>query len=132
MNNRRWQQRFENFTQAYQKLVMVVEYNNSQPNEIAKLALILAFRFNFELVLKILSDYMTEEGLEVSSPKSLLQQALKSNYLSNGEIWMKALKQRNPIMLSYDALVMEETATFIIDDFYPAVKDWYLAFSERQ
>lgn len=49
-NRRRWQLCFENFTSAYRKLAMVVENNNLQSNEIAKLALILAFRFSFELV----------------------------------------------------------------------------------
>lgn len=58
--------------------------------------------------MKTLSDYMIEEGLEVSCPKSLLQQALQANYITNGKVWMEALKKRNNIMLNYDALVMDE------------------------
>ncbi|BBB90017.1 MAG TPA: nucleotidyltransferase substrate binding protein [Methylomusa anaerophila] len=133
MNNpMRWKQRFENFTNAYQKLIMVVEYKNLKSDEIAKMALIQAFEFTFELVWKTLKDYMEEEGFEVNSPKAVLRQAYQANYISNGDVWMEALKKRNNTVHNYDASLMEETVNFIIDDFYPALKEWYLAFSERR
>lgn len=133
MNNpMRWKQRFENFTNAYQKLTMVIEHKNLKSDEIAKMALIQAFEFTFELAWKTLKDYLEEEGFEVASPKAVLRQAYQANYISNGDTWMEALKKRNNTVHNYDSLLMEETIDFIINGFYPLLTEWYLAFLERR
>ena len=133
MNNpNRWRQRFDNFTKAYQKLVMVAEKEALREDEIAKMALIQAFEFTFELAWKTLKDYMEEEGFELSSPKSVIRQAFQAKYISNGQVWMEALKKRNNTVHNYDALIMDETVVFIVEEFYPALRDWYLSFTERR
>lgn len=131
-NPDRWKQRFENFGRAYEKFVMVVEHAAMHKDEITKMALIQAFEFTFELAWKTLKDYMEEEGFELNSPKSVIRQAFQSKYIVDGEVWMEALKKRNNTVHNYDSLIIDETVTFIVEDFYPAVTSWYLAFSERQ
>lgn len=131
-NPNRWKQRFDNFTKAYYKLVMVAELNVLRDDEIAKMALVQAFEFTFELAWKTLKDFMEEEGFELNSPKSVIRQAFQSRYIANGEVWMEALKKRNNTVHNYDSLIMDETVNFIVEEFYPAVRQWYSEFSERQ
>jgi nucleotidyltransferase substrate binding protein (TIGR01987 family) len=131
-NPNRWKQRFDNFTKAYYKLVMVAEHNDLRNDEIAKMALIQAFEFTFELAWKTLKDFMEEEGFELNSPKSVIRQAFQSRYITNGEVWMEALKKRNNTVHNYDSLIMDETVNFIVEEFYPVLRQWYSAFSERQ
>ena len=131
-NPDRWKQRFDNFVKAYAKLVMVVEHEGLKTDEIAKMALIQAFEFTFELAWKTLKDFMEEEGFELNSPKSVIRQAFQASYITNGEVWMEALKKRNHTVHNYDSLIMDETVTFIVEEFYPVVREWGAAFTERQ
>ena len=131
-NPNRWKQRFENFEKAYLKLEMVIEHAALHEDDIVKMALIQAFEFTFELAWKTLKDYMEEEGFELSSPKSVIRQAFQSKYITDGAVWMEALKKRNNTVHNYDSLIMDETVTLIKSEFYPALTNWYCVFAKRR
>lgn len=128
----RWKQRFDNFERAYQHLVTLIEIRELRElSDIEKIALIQVFEFTFELAWKTLKDYLEEQGYNHHSPKNVLRQAFQSEYISNGELWMEALRMRNLTAHAYDQSILEETAIFIFDSFFPLVHDWYYNFKRE-
>ena len=91
-------------------------------SEIEKIALIQVFEFTFELAWKTLKDYLDQSGYDHHSPKNVIRQAFKSEYISDGELWMEALRTRNMTSHAYDQAVLEETIVFIFNDF---IEDFY-------
>lgn len=67
----------------------------------------------------------------LDSPKQVIRKAFETRFINDGEIWMEALKKRNNTVHNYDELIMQETVQFIINEFYPRLKDWFLAFKKE-
>lgn len=130
MNNElRWKQRFINFERAYRKFSEIAAIDKM--GEIEKLALVQAFEFTFELAWKMLKDYLEDNGFEVNSPKEAIRQAYQSDYIKDGETWMNALKKRNETSHLYNDRLLDETVRFIIDEFWPAVREMYHSFKKE-
>jgi len=128
----RWKQRFDNFERAYSQLVTIIEIGElGELSDIEKMALIQVFEFTFELAWKTLKDYLDEHGYNHHSPKNVLRQAFQSEYITDGELWMEALRTRNLTAHAYDDNILEETTTFIFHSFFPLVRDWYYDFKRE-
>lgn len=128
----RWKQRFDNFERAYKHLVTLIEMGEHRElSDIEKIALIQVFEFTFELAWKTLKDYLDQSGYNHHSPKNVLRQAFKSEYITDGEVWMEALRIRNMTAHAYDQTVLEETIIFVFDSFFPLVRDWYYDFKRE-
>lgn len=122
-NDVRWKQRFQNYERAYLRLKEGTETYSTAPNNLLMQAgLIQMFEFTFELALKLLKDYLEEEGFLVQSPKSVIRQAYQSGYICDGEVWMQALNDRNLTSHTYD----DENAIAVIDD----IREKYLYIFE--
>lgn len=132
MNNPlRWRQRFENFEKAFVKLEMVVGRADLKTDEVCKMALVQAFEFTFEIAWKTMKDYLEEEGFELNSPKETLRQAFQSRLITDGEVWLEALKRRNNTVHNYDSVMLEETVTFIVASFVPQAREWRHSFASK-
>ncbi len=128
----RWKQRFDNFERAYQHLVALVEIRERRElSEIEKIALIQVFEFTFELAWKTLKDYLDEQGYDYHGSRNVIRQAFKSEYITDGELWMEALRMRNLTARAYDQTIMEKVITFVLDSFFPLVRDWYYDFQRQ-
>lgn len=60
------------------------------------------FEFAFELCWKTLKFYLAQEGIEVSTPREVLQQAYISHWIDHDRLWLKMLKDRNETSHVYD------------------------------
>lgn len=76
------------------------------------------FKIAFEAAWKALKAVLLEEhGIDVKSPKAVLQEAFQQEIIDDEEAWLKMLEDRNEITHVYD----ERTADHIYED----LKDAY-------
>lgn len=110
----RWQQRFNNYKKALNKLADVV--NKMQLinlSELEKEGLIQRFEYTFELAWKTLQDLLKDKGyIDIAGPNATLTQAFADGYISDAEAWRKMKKSRELTSHVYD----DETAKSIAND----------------
>lgn len=120
----RWKQRFQNFDKAFKRLTDAIQIIRNDPdNVLLQAGLIQTYEFTFELAWKTLKDYLEMEGFTVSSPRATLRQAFQSGYIQQGDVWLKALNDRNLTPHTYDDEVTKEVIADIQQTYYFLLKD---------
>ncbi len=86
--------------------------------------LIQRFEYCWELAWKTIKDYLDSEGIIISiaTPKAVLREAFAVGFITDGDIWMEALDDRNKMSHVYSA---EEFNKVI-----GKIKDKYLSLFE--
>lgn len=108
----RWKQRFEHFEKAYNQLVKgKVRYMQDPQDEIIRAGMIQIFEMTFELAWKTAKDYLSEMGQDVKYPADVIRQAFQSSLITDGEVWLEALHDRNSTSHLYD----ESAAIHVVD-----------------
>jgi len=100
----RWRQRYENFGRAYRQFELV-SVKDTEHDPLFRAALIQTFEFLFELAWKTMKDKLESEGFVLKNPRDTIQQALESEYIADGEAWIKMLETRNDLSHMYDEQV---------------------------
>ncbi len=129
MDDVRYLQRFENFEKSYLLLKQAVEINN--PSIFEKAGVIQFFETTFELSWKLMKDYMEFLGYEINSPRNAIKQAFSVNLLSNGELWLDALVDRNLTVHTYDEAVADKVYAKIKQEYFPLVNELYHKFKDE-
>ena len=94
----RWKQRFENLQSAYQLLQEAQNENKLTPDsKLIRVALIKAFEMTFELSWKTMKDYLAFNGIDVKFPRDIIKQAFTNDMITNGQLWIDMLEERNLI-----------------------------------
>ena len=87
-------------------------------------ATIQRFEFTYELSWKLMKSYLEYNGVtDISSPRSTIKAAFKEGIITDGELWLKMLEDRNRTSHTYD----EATALEI----YNNIKKDYLALLDN-
>jgi nucleotidyltransferase substrate binding protein (TIGR01987 family) len=132
----RWTQRFSNFKKALTKLTEAVKYikdretkeSSSILDEILKEGLIQRFEYTHELAWNVMKDFAEYQGnFEIKGSRDATREAFKMKLISNGEVWMDMISNRNRSSHTYDEETAKEIYNKIITDYYPA----FLEFSEN-
>lgn len=84
-----------------------------------------------ELSWKTLKDYLESEGLQATTPKDVIRQAFQSAIITDGEVWMEALRQRNLSSHTYIENTASEMLKFIDLHFDTAVLHLHGALKSR-
>lgn len=120
----RWKQRFQNFDKAFKRLTDAIQIIRNEPdNVLLQAGLIQTYEFTFELAWKTLKDYLEMEGFTVPSPRATFRQAFQSGYIQQGDVWLKALNDRNLTAHTYDDEVAKEVIADIQQTYYFLLKD---------
>ena len=120
----RWKQRFQNFDKAFKRLADAILIIRKDPdNVLLQAGLIQTYEFTFELAWKTLKDYLEMEGFTVHSPRATLRQAFQCGYIQQGDVWLKALNDRNLTAHTYDDEVAKEVIADIQQTYYFLLKD---------
>lgn len=99
----RWKQRFSNLQSASQRLRQAIEANAATPgNDLIQMALIKAFEMTFELSWKTMKDYLNYNGVDVKLPREVIKQAFANELVSDGQMWIDMLEDRNLMAHTYD------------------------------
>ena len=94
------------------------------PNRMNVDATIQRFEFTFELFWKTLKILLKQYGREVHLPKDVLKEAYQAKFISDEDIWIKMLQDRNQTSHTYN----EELADEIFDHiqlYVPLMKKTY-------
>lgn len=123
-NDIRWKQRFQNFENAYNTFVRMIDRHEKTPDdEAVQMALVQAFEFTYELAWNVMKDYLENEGFdEVRNAKQTIRTAFQAELITDAEGWMEMIQKRNLASHAYNLTILHETVTFIKDEFFPLVR----------
>ena len=105
----RWKQRFSNYSRMVN--LLSDSFKDSSPDDFSELEQIglgKAFEMSFELLWKLLKDYLEYEEIEIGliSPKNILKVSAESGLLekmeTDGDSLIRAHKARNDLVHIYD------------------------------
>ncbi len=86
---------------------------------------------SFELAWKVLKDYFDLEGFSINSPRSGIKQAFQVGLLTAGDLWLKALTDRNLTVHTHDEAIANAVEKKIREEYYPVLKHIYLTMSVK-
>ena len=131
MQDIRWKQRFNNYTQALQTLRRAVELSRQRDlSELEEQGLIQGFEFTHELAWNVLKDYLEEQGvIGIIGSKNATREAFKNGLIGDGQTWMDMIKARNLTSHTYNPDIAGSIAKDILTRFYPALADMEKRFS---
>ena len=131
MQDIRWKQRFNNYTQALQTLRRAVELSRQRDlSELEEQGLIQGFEFTHELAWNVLKDYLEEQGvIGIIGSKNATREAFKNGLIGDGQTWMDMIKARNLTSHTYNTDIAGSIAKDILTRFYPALADMEKRFS---
>jgi len=103
MQDIRWKQRYDNLQSAYLRLQEAIAANQQAPdNQLIQMALIKSFEMTFELSWKTMKDYLKYNGIDVKLPREIIKQAFATDLITDGQLWMDMLEDRNLMAHTYD------------------------------
>lgn len=124
---------FANFEKAYFAFRdAITRKTEIYQDSLLRAGLIQCFEYSIELSWKFLKVYLEEQGFgDLSSPKKVLRLAYQYQYISNGELWLQALDNRNLTVHTYDNELAESMAKTIIQNYYPLIEALYLSVYQK-
>jgi nucleotidyltransferase substrate binding protein (TIGR01987 family) len=130
----RWVYRFENYTRAFTLLREAVETMETRPlSALEKEGVIQRFEYTWELAWKVLKDYLEYSGvvLETVTPASVLRAAFAARIITRGEVWMRALDDRNKMAHTYSSAAFEQMLQAIRTDYLPCFDALHVLLLEK-
>lgn len=99
----RLSERIENFNRAFDLYSEVRnKYINDKNNNTYRLALAQGFEIVCELGWKVLKDYLFVNGISVQLPKEVIKEAFNKEVITNGQIWIDMISDRNATSHEYN------------------------------
>jgi len=124
-NDIRWVQRFDSFIKALATLERSVEAAKSRSlNELEEQGLIQGFEFTFELSWKLLKDYLESKGFkDFHGSKDTFKLAFQEGLISDGELWMEMIENRNRSSHTYDLNIAKQIISVVISKYVSKFKE---------
>ncbi len=119
----RWKQRFQNFDRAFVLLREALE--GVRPlSMLEKEGVIQRFEYTYELAWKTLKDYLEASGVVITpvTPRQVIKEAFAAKVISDGEVWINMLDNRNLLSHTYDFSVFDEAVKAIAKHYLPAME----------
>lgn len=128
----RWQQRFENFQNAFRSLKKGVQIAKERKlNELEEQGLIQAFEFTFELAWKTIKDYLEYNQVDVKFPRDVIKRGFQYEIIDKGDTWMDMLQKRNLMAHTYDEKLAKIAIELITTNYYAQLKLLYEWFKDK-
>lgn len=120
---RKLEDRFTQYKNVVEKLEEVIETYNDNNSRIIVDAMIQRFEFCVELSWKLLKDYLLKENVgDFNSPRSVMKEAYKMGLITEGELWLDMLEDRNLTSHTYDEIVANTIRDNILNIHYTLLK----------
>lgn len=115
--------RFNQYKNAVDRLEEVIETHNDNNSRIIVDAMIQRFEFCVELSWKLLKDYLSSENVgDFNSPRSVMKESYKMGLITEGELWLDMLEDRNLTSHTYDEIVANTIRDNILNTHYTLLK----------
>lgn len=123
----RWQQRFHNYEKAF--LLLERALTIAAPTEVERGGIIQFYKMAFKLAWKFMKDYLEHQDYTVNSPRDAIKLAFQANILTDGQLWMDALSDRNLTTHTYEEIKAIEVVAKIKSDYFPALQQLHRRMS---
>jgi len=128
----RWKQRFDNLQRAHRRLLWALEIQEQDPeNDLIRMAVIKAYEFTFELSWKTLKDFLAYNGIDAKLPREVLKQAFATGLVSDGQLWIDMLEERNLMAHTYDDARARQAVRFIQERYLAGLQQLHDLFSAK-
>ncbi len=118
----RWRQRLKDFEKSAKRLKEAA--SKKEFSDLEKDGVIQRFEFTFELAWKTLKDYLENQGFSgVASPKKSLQKSFSMELVSEGNVWINMLEDRNRMSHLYSRAASETIFQNIKKYYVPAINE---------
>ena len=120
-DERRWQQRLDNFGTALAQLTNACE--RERYDDLERAGLIKTFEFCFELSWNTLKDLLFYGGYDAKVPRAVLRKSFEAGYIDEDdcETLLDALDKRNLLSHTYRSEVARQAETLINERYHPAL-----------
>lgn len=100
----RWHYRFRNFSRAYILLSEAAERPIEELNQLEREGTIQRFQYTFQLAWLTLKDRLEYAGIVLTevTPRNVIREAHAAGLISDGEVWIDLLTDRNLMAHTYD------------------------------
>ncbi|HHQ69473.1 MAG TPA: nucleotidyltransferase [Halothiobacillaceae bacterium] len=117
----RWLQRFSSFNKALGQLSTAVALGQKRElSELEKQGLIQAFEYTYELAWHMIRDYFRWQGnADIVGSRDAFREAFANGLISDGDGWMRMLKDRNRTSHTYNEQTAQEILDHIFQQYYP-------------
>ncbi len=127
----RWQQRFSNYTKAYNSLSEFIA--TGELNKFEKQGLIHVFEYTYELAWKTLKDFLEYDGYKnIGGPKSVIKTAFKVGIIDNGEAWADMHLKRNLTSHTYNEKTAIEIVFYIKNTYYQLFRELKIKLDSKK
>ena len=127
-----YKQKFQNYKNALKKLnegLKRLEYED----DLLRDGIIQRFEFTFEIAWKTLKAIFEDEGLiGLNSPKTVLREAFSAGIISNEELWLSMLKDRNSTTYIYSEEMAKKICLNIEEKYTEALNNLMLEIQRRK
>ena len=107
----RWHYRFDNYKRAFNLLRQAMELKSEKSLSNLEIeGVIQRFEYTWELAWKTLKDYLESDGLvlEKITPKAVIVASIEAKIITDREVWMNALDDRNRMSHVYSDAAFAE------------------------
>ena len=124
-DERRWQQRLDNFGTALAQLSDACQ--RERYDDLERAGLIKTFEFCFELSWNVLKDLLFYEGFEVKVPRAAIRKSFEVDYIDEDdcETLLDALDKRNLLSHTYWSDAARDAETLIKERYHPVLVRLY-------
>jgi len=101
-----------NFSQALDRFINVVDreqkFKEDGFEDVYLDLVVKRFEFTYEMAWKVLKRYLDFLGIEATNPRSVFKEAFAQNIISDENIWLDMIEQRNLLSHLYDEFEIKE------------------------
>ena len=125
--------KYNNFLSCFQVLKSY-DPKLLKENALYRMGVIGQFNLTFELAWKLLQAVLLLHGVsqaQSGSPREIVKLGFKSGFISDEEIWLDVLRQRNNLTHIYSEENAENLVTSLIQSYIPALERFQRAMKEK-
>lgn len=132
MQDVRWKQRLNNFSQALSQLENAVLLSKQRAlSDLEKQGVIQAFEFTHELAWNVMKDYFEFQGaILITGSRDATKEAFQKGLVVDGTAWMEMIQSRNKTSHTYNQNVANDIVQKVQNSYFPLFKDFFLKMQE--
>ncbi len=132
-NPSRRKHRFQHFEKSFQVLSRMIDLYDANPeDEVYRLAMIRSFKMTYELSWKTMQNHLEQEGINQSTPRSVIRAAYQAGIIKEGEEWLNTIEFRNLTSHAYEEEISQKIIQFINNTFYALARDLYRQLLKKE
>ena len=134
MSEKRWEQRFQNFQKAYLLLSEPFENRDIDDfDDLEKSGIAQRFELAIELAWKTLKDYLEDQKVELEkiTPKHIVRESFRAKIITNGDLWIDMLSDRNALSHIYDQAVLDDVLIRVRQSYIPQMAELLTSLNDE-